>query len=94
MSQLVKPFDHGNKLREHEYDRWDKEVRQRIESRALDFVSKSKVSEAFEYLGQEPMSKFMFASSKTEQIKMTSYPIVQEHDRGSFEPRIGDVARM
>ena len=76
---MAKPtsFDHNDKSRENEWDRYDKELRQIAESKALDLVSKAKVHEAFEGLGNgDPISKWLFAPNKSAQVKEQSYPKV------------------
>ena len=68
---MAKPtsFDHNDKSRENEWDRYDKELRQIAESKALDLVSKAKVHEAFEGLGNgDPISKWLFAPNKSAQV--------------------------
>ena len=69
--------DHSDKSRESEWDRYNKELQQITESKALDLVAKAKAHEAFEGLGNLGLiSRWLFAPNKSAQVKEQSYPKV------------------
>lgn len=85
-------FDHSDKSRESAWDRYNKELQQITESKALDLVAKAKTHEAFQELGDFGLiSKFMFAPNKTEQVKEQSYPKVIGT---ASSPRTDDIVRV
>ena len=70
-------FDHSDKSRESAWDRYNKELQQITESKALELVAKAKTHEAFEDLGNVgPISRWLFAPNKSTQVKEQSYPKV------------------
>jgi hypothetical protein len=70
-------FDHSDKSRESAWDRYNKELQQITESKALELVARAKTHDAFEDLGNVgPISKWLFAPNKSAQVKEQSYPKV------------------